>query len=233
MSEVVRLSKRVVELLGCSRREAELYIENGGVSVDGEIIDAPFYKVRPQQQVALIENASAQRIARSTVILNAPANYPELDEDESAEWLEHWQQADGEAPLVYKQRANLLMGPELAEGCSGLLVLTQVELLLPKLARVEQEYVLHVTGEASAGRLAQLQNADFCAKHNLPKGRASWQSEGRLRYVMKGDQLLNAHKLCAAVGLAFTEGRRLRLGGVSLSRLPLGQWRMTKESERF
>ena len=232
MSEAVRLSKRVVELLGCSRREAELYIENGGVSVDGQIVDAPFFKVLPQQQVVLIENASAERIARSTVIVNAPDNYPELDED-SAEWLALWQQAEGEAPLVHKQRANLQMGPELADGCSGLLVLTQVELLLPKLEKLEQEYVLQVTGEASANRLAQLQNADFCMKHQLPKGRASWQSEGRLRYVMKGDQALNVHKLCAAIGLSFVSGRRLRLGGVSLSRLPQGEWRMAKEGERF
>ena len=33
--EPVRLSKRLIEQLGCSRREAELYIEGGWVTVDG------------------------------------------------------------------------------------------------------------------------------------------------------------------------------------------------------
>ncbi|MGH8486255.1 MAG: RNA-binding protein, partial [Pseudomonas sp.] len=34
MSEPTRLSKRLIELVGCSRREAELYIEGGWVTVD-------------------------------------------------------------------------------------------------------------------------------------------------------------------------------------------------------
>ena len=33
MTEAIRLSKRLIELVGCSRREAELYIEGGWVSV--------------------------------------------------------------------------------------------------------------------------------------------------------------------------------------------------------
>ena len=40
MSEPTRLSKRVIELLGCSRREADLYITGGWISVDGQVIEA-------------------------------------------------------------------------------------------------------------------------------------------------------------------------------------------------
>ena len=37
MTDPIRLSKRLAELVGCSRREAELYIEGGWVSVDGKV----------------------------------------------------------------------------------------------------------------------------------------------------------------------------------------------------
>lgn len=45
MSEPVRLSKRLIEQLGCSRREAELYIEGGWVTVDGVVVEQPQFKV--------------------------------------------------------------------------------------------------------------------------------------------------------------------------------------------
>jgi 23S rRNA pseudouridine2604 synthase len=35
MTEPVRLAKRLAEMLACSRREAEQYIEGGWVTVDG------------------------------------------------------------------------------------------------------------------------------------------------------------------------------------------------------
>ena len=41
MSEPIRLAKRVAELAGCSRSEAEQYIEGGWVTVDGETVEAP------------------------------------------------------------------------------------------------------------------------------------------------------------------------------------------------
>ena len=38
-TEPVRLAKRVAELMGCSRSEAERYIEGGWVTVNGTVID--------------------------------------------------------------------------------------------------------------------------------------------------------------------------------------------------
>jgi 16S rRNA U516 pseudouridylate synthase RsuA-like enzyme len=49
MSDPIRLSKRLIELVGCSRREAELFIEGGWVTVDGEVIDEPQFKVDQQR----------------------------------------------------------------------------------------------------------------------------------------------------------------------------------------
>ena len=49
MTDPIRLSKRLIELVGCSRREAELFIEGGWVSVDGEVIDEPQFKVASQK----------------------------------------------------------------------------------------------------------------------------------------------------------------------------------------
>ena len=49
MSEPVRLAKRLAEMLSCSRREAEQYIEGGWVTVDGEVVEEPQFRVLHQK----------------------------------------------------------------------------------------------------------------------------------------------------------------------------------------
>ena len=61
MSDPVRLSKGLIELTGCSRREAELYIEGGWVSVDGEIIDQPQYFYKKSEGFRHIEVKAKNR----------------------------------------------------------------------------------------------------------------------------------------------------------------------------
>lgn len=72
MSEPVRLSKRLVEQLGCSRREAELYIEGGWVTVDGVVVEQPQFKVE-QQHVELLPGARAESLEPVTLLLHQAA----------------------------------------------------------------------------------------------------------------------------------------------------------------
>ncbi|MGH8462689.1 MAG: S4 domain-containing protein, partial [Pseudomonas sp.] len=69
MSEPTRLSKRLIELVGCSRREAELYIEGGWVTVDGTVIDEPQFKVT-EQKVELQGGARAEALEPVTLLLH-------------------------------------------------------------------------------------------------------------------------------------------------------------------
>ncbi|MNJ81793.1 hypothetical protein D3C77_807840 [compost metagenome] len=39
--------------------------------------------------------------------------------------------------------------------------------------------------------------------------------------------------LCRSVGVSVVSMRRIRLGGVAMSKLPLGQWRYVATTERF
>ena len=57
MTDPVRLSKRLAELLPCSRREAELYIEGGWVTVDGKRVEEPQYRVT-DQRIELLPGAT-------------------------------------------------------------------------------------------------------------------------------------------------------------------------------
>lgn len=56
--EPVRLSKRLAELGICSRREADSYIEQGWIKVDGEVAILGI-KVLPEQKIELDPRAHA------------------------------------------------------------------------------------------------------------------------------------------------------------------------------
>ena len=52
--EPVRLAKRVAELKGCSRSEAERYIEGGWVTVNGQVIEVPAFKAASTDPVQVL-----------------------------------------------------------------------------------------------------------------------------------------------------------------------------------
>ena len=49
----IRLAKRVADQLNCSRSTAEQFVEGGFVSVDGQVVEAPGARVRPDQAVTV------------------------------------------------------------------------------------------------------------------------------------------------------------------------------------
>ena len=80
-----RLSKRVMQIKDCSRKEAEQYIHSGFVTVNGVVVEEPAHRV-DQQTVALDPQASLLLLNAVTLILNKPPGttdgLEELDDDE-------------------------------------------------------------------------------------------------------------------------------------------------------
>src|SRR3546814_19583451 len=72
MPEPIRLSKRVMELANCSRREAEQYIMGGRVLVDDKVVDAPQLIVETQR-VVLSPDARLAAPEPATLLVHKPA----------------------------------------------------------------------------------------------------------------------------------------------------------------
>jgi 23S rRNA pseudouridine2604 synthase len=69
-----RLSKRIMQLRDCSRREAEQYIEAGFVRVDEIVVQEPQFRVTTQA-VKVDAHASLLNLMSVTLILNKPAGW--------------------------------------------------------------------------------------------------------------------------------------------------------------
>ncbi|MEN6630516.1 MAG: S4 domain-containing protein, partial [Sulfuricella sp.] len=71
MTDPVRLAKRLAELVPCSRREAELYIAGGWVTVDGQTVEEPQFMMS-QQKVELRPEASLTPVEPATMLFHQP-----------------------------------------------------------------------------------------------------------------------------------------------------------------
>jgi 23S rRNA pseudouridine2604 synthase len=227
--EGVRLAKRVAAMVPCSRAEAERYIAGGWVSVDGVVADDPATRVLPAQDVALLAGATAEEPLPVTVLLHKPAG---LELDAALASLGPGTLA-GKERFLKRHLSKLTLATPLETMASGLVVFSQDWRVLRKLVedslRIEQEYVAEVVGGIVENGLERL-NAG--GRPNAPL-KASWQSEGRLRFAGKGIAPGRIEALCAQVGLQVKSLRRLRVGRVSLSSLPSGRWRYLQDFERF
>lgn len=235
MNEPVRLAKRVAELKGCSRREAEQYIEGGWVTVDGAVVEEPMARVL-DQKVEIDPDASLLALTPITILLHKPADAaPEVQPT-----LRAADDPSGIRPLK-RHFAHLVVPSALPREASGLVVLSQDGRILRKLTEdamtIEQELIAHVAGEVSPEQVKRLSKGLTFRGQPLPPIKVSINStsedETRLRFALKGVLPEHVPGMCDAVGLRLLALRRMRLGRVSLGPLPVGQWRYLMGHERF
>jgi 23S rRNA pseudouridine2604 synthase len=242
MTEPVRLSKRVATLTGCSRAQAEQYIEGGWVRVDGAVVEQPQCRVGEAQKIEIDPAAKLQAVEPATLLWHKPAGIEIVAGDSGIDpalvaAARHWSEdASGVRPLQrHLQRLTPLM--PLDRDASGLLVLTQDgrvwRRLTEDVALIEQEFVVDFTGELPGDALGRLNAATTPWDRGAVGCKASRQSDTRLRVVAKGASSAQIAARCRAAGVVVDAVRRLRIGKVSLGKMPVGMWRYQPASERF
>jgi 23S rRNA pseudouridine2604 synthase len=227
MTDSTRLAKRI----------AEQYIEGGWVKVDGRIVEEPGFRVLPQQQAELMPEARLAEVEPVTILLHKP---PGHDADAAMKLVTSGTLApDDRSGLRFLKRhiAGLTLTTPLETEACGLVIFSQdwriVRKLMDDAARIEQEYIVEVAGELAAEGLALLNHGLVFNGKALPPMKVSWQNETHLRFALKGFQRgLLAH-VCDQVGLKVLSTKRLRVGRISMARLPQGQWRYLAGYERF
>ena len=105
--------------------------------------------------------------------------------------------------------------------------------LIDDAATVEQEYIVEVAGELPPDGLKLLNHGLTFNGRALPPIKVSWQNETRLRFALKGVQPGQIAHMCKSVGLQVLAMKRIRIGRVSMAKLPPGQWRYLMPHERF
>jgi 23S rRNA pseudouridine2604 synthase len=249
--EPIRLAKRVAAQLACSRSDAENYITGGWVRVNGELQEAPQSRVHDRDVVEVDPKARLEALASMTLIWHKPAGLAMPDGEVPLPWSlqylgapQRWSGDRSGVRLLKAHAQQLQIAAGLAPKASGLVVLTQNPGVARKLSdasdAVEHEWLAEVAQDRALQdadrREAVLQSLGkvlFVDGTAVPKARASWQSEWRLRLAIKGYLDGQVAHLAERAGLSLTGLRRLRVGRLSLTPLPEAQWRFLLLHERF
>lgn len=236
MSEPVRLAKRVAEQARCSRAEAEQYIEGGWVSVDGAVVEEPQFLVSTQV-VEIDPAARLEATEPATVLFHKPVDVAFSTTPTLVTPHTH-AKVDASGVRMHKRhftRITPLM--PLDTDASGLVVLSQDGRVWRRLtedaAQIEQEFIVEVDGTPGPYTLSRLSRGLSYNGRALPSCKVSWQNEVRLRFAIKDVQPGQLRYMCNEAGLAVVAIKRIRIGRISLGKMPAGHWRYVPVSDRF
>jgi 23S rRNA pseudouridine2604 synthase len=239
-----RLSKRMSELGLCSRREADEWIENRWVKVDGKVVDQLGARVSRDARIEVDPAASRHQSEQVTILLHKPVGYvsgqPEHGYQPAIVLIKpenHW--AEDPSPMKFRPShlRGLATAGRLDIDSTGLLVFTQDGRIAKRLigpdSEVEKEYLVRVEGTLTDEGLALLRHGLELDEVKLKPAKVSWANEDQLRIVLREGRKRQIRRMCELVGLTVTGLKRVRSGGVALGPLPAGQWRYLRRDERF
>lgn len=238
MSDPIRLARRVADMAGCTRAEAEAYIRNGWVSVDGAVVETPQVRV-VDEVVTLNPNARKGPVEPATILLHKPAGFDAFGGIGSAAMgvvpANRWADDPSDERVLQRHFERLTPLVPLEPEASGLIVLTQDGRIWRRLtedaAQIEHEYLVQVEGPG-------MPDAPALLMKGLRGGKVSWQNETTLRFAVKDVAPGQLRSMCAQVDLPVVAMRRQRIGKVALGKgpsgaMPPGQWRYLPVGDRF
>ena len=252
----IRLNKRMAELGLCSRREADEWIAQGWVLVNGEAAETG-QRVRIEDEIRVQKAARGQQEQRVTILIHKPVGYvsgqPEDGYQSAASLIRaasRWQDCQVRQRFQPQQLRGLAPAGRLDIDSTGLLVLTQdgrvARQLIGEDSTTDKEYLVRVEYQSPRGIVSQDVQSVFPAdqlallRHGLSldgvplqPAQVDWQNLEQLRFVLVEGKKRQIRRMCEAVGLKVVGLKRVRIGQVVLGKLPVGQWRYLGPHEQF
>ena len=243
MPETVRLSKLMAQRGMCSRREADDLIARGLVKVEGVVMNQLGQKVEPGSRIEILGQGRRELGDKVTILINKPKGFvssqPEDGYRAAVELVTGANQFEVEdKPFLFNFLRGLAPAGRLDIDSQGLLVMTQDGVVAKKLigenSNVEKEYIVRVGGVLSDADLGRLSDGSLVIEgRRLRPARVEWVNEDQLRFILREGMKRQIRKMCEAVGLQVLGLKRVRIGKITLGRLPEGQWRLLKRGEFF
>jgi 23S rRNA pseudouridine2604 synthase len=246
----------MAELGLCSRREADAWIEQGWVRVNGQVASMG-QPVNATDRITIDKAAEQKQQQQVTILLHKPVGYVSGQAEDGhqpavtlIQARNHWQGDPSRTRFSPAQLRGLAPAGRLDIDSVGLLVLTQdgrvARQLIGEDSDIEKEYLVRVVWQGPQGevsqnvqavypreQLARLRHGLSLDGKPLKPAQVEWQNPEQLRFVLKEGKKRQIRRMCEQVGLKVVGLKRIRMGRVTLGQLPAGQWRYLAPHERF
>lgn len=243
---MMRLSKLMAERGLCSRREADQYIEQGLVYVDGSRINQLGTKVHPDCHIELAAKAKEKQDSLVTIILNKPVGYVSSQPEDSYEPAIRLIIAENQFTLPSQKKIKslerqhfrgLAVAGRLDIDSQGLLLFTQDGRLAKKIigenSAIEKEYLVRFKGELTSEKLKLLRSGLELDGKPLKRAKVDQINPDQLRFVLNEGKKRQIRRMMELVQLQVTGLKRVRIGQLRLGKLPEGQWRFLSYDEEI
>jgi 23S rRNA pseudouridine2604 synthase len=223
----------------CSRREADRFIEQGLVAVDGVSVTTLGIKILPSQKITLDRRARNQQSRFATVLINKPLGFvsglPEKGYQSAVILISQKNRQHPNEPTP--GRNGLAPAGRLDIDSTGLMVFTQdgrvAKMLVGPESDVEKEYITRVQGTITADKIKLLRHGLHLDGKVLKPARVENLGAYRLGFTLTEGRKRQIRRMCELVDLKVTRLTRIRIGKITLGDLPLGKWRLLQPGERF
>ncbi len=236
--EYIRLSKRMSELGICSRREADVFIEKGLVSVNGETISKLGSRVTRSDNIEVLNEAKSALQDQVTIALNKPRDFvssqPEKNYTHALTLIKKLN-FSGTGFKNFNQSGLAPLG-RLDIDSTGLIVYSQKGSLAKKIigadTTIEKEYEVNITeGELTTKKVELLREGLSLDDERLKPATVKVISPTFFTITLKQGKKRQIRRMCELVDLKVTRLKRIRIGKLKLNDLEEGKWRFIKDSE--
>jgi 16S rRNA pseudouridine516 synthase len=228
----LRLDKFLTEMGKGSRSQVKTYISKGRVTVNGEIIKRPEYKISPEKDVVNLEGEKVNYSKWEYYMLNKPAGCVSATEDKHFPTVISF--------IEDAVRKDLFPVGRLDKDTEGLLLITNDgalahELLSPK-KHVAKTYYARIEGKVTAEDVAAFRKGLDIGEKNLTKPAElvilKSESESEIEVTITEGKYHQIKRMFEKTGKKVIYLKRLSMGSLKLDEtLATGAYRPLTESE--
>lgn len=224
---------RVLSKLGvCSRSQAEQWIREGRVSLDGRVVRDPYHPARVDRQGIAVDGRAVKSVEHVYVMLNKPRGLVVSAADEHGRGTVYDVLADAGLPWL---------GPvgRLDKASEGLLLLSNDSVwaagITAPATHLDKTYHVQVAGQPDAAVLERIragirEGGDFLEAKRVALLRAG-EKNAWLEVVLDEGRNRHIRRLLAALGFEVLRLIRVSIGPLVLGELAKNQWRRLSADE--
>lgn len=219
----ISLNKYIRDSGLCSRREADEYIAQGRVTLNGEVAQVA-NRVLPGDVVSVDGEKIKSKKKPTIILLNKPPKTIVVDEFGKADDL----------ISQINNRERLFAVDPLDKSSEGLVILTNDGSLatrINKMTQLENEYVISVDKTITDDTLIKMSQGVRTAGKTIVPLKVTKSGPSTLKLILQQGQSKYARAVCLSLGYKVKKIRRTKIHHLALKEMPSGQWRVISPGE--
>ena len=221
---MIRLNKYLKDQGYCSRREADRWIEEGLISINGKIITELGTKIDPEKDTITINKEEVEKKEQEKIyiMLNKPKGYVTTMKKTVLEKKIVTDLVDAEIRVYPVGRLD--------KDSTGMLILTNDGDLAYKLTHPsfehEKEYEVTVQKNITGGQLDKLRAGIKLFGEKTKETKIQKISDTIFRIILTEGKNRQIRRICRKVGNPVIELKRVRIGKLEMTHLKEGEWKI-------